>query len=56
MSSSRNKYNEEFKKRAVRMNYSGERAVTAAAASLGVTGNMLYRWRKKYTPEATKRS
>jgi transposase len=37
MSNSRKKYDEEFKKRTVRMSYSSERSVAAVAASLGVT-------------------
>ena len=45
MSNNRKKYDEEFKKRAVRMSYSSERSVAAVASSLGVTGNMIYRWR-----------
>lgn len=54
MSQNRMKYDEEFKKRAVRMSYSSERPVTAVAESLGVTSNMIYRWRKKYTPDGDK--
>jgi len=54
MSNSRKKYDEEFKKRAVRMSYSSERPVMAVAESLGVTTNMIYRWRKKYTPDGDK--
>jgi transposase len=54
MSNSRKKYDEEFKKRTVRMSYSSERSVAAVAASLGVTSNMIYRWRKKYTPDGDK--
>lgn len=54
MSNTRKKYDEDFKKRAVRMSYSSERSVTAVAESLGVTSNMIYRWRKKYTPEGEK--
>jgi transposase len=54
MSNTRKKYDEDFKKRAVRMSYSSERTVTAVAESLGVTSNMIYRWRKKYTPEGEK--
>ena len=42
MSHSRKKYDEEFKKRAVRLSYSSERPVTAVAESLGVS-NMIYR-------------
>ena len=54
MSNSRRKYDEEFKKRAVRLSYSSERTVTAVAESLGITSNMIYRWRKKYTPDGDK--
>jgi len=51
MSNNRKKYDEEFKKRAVRMSYSSERPVKSVAESLGVTSNMIYRWRKEYTPD-----
>ena len=54
MSETRRKYDEEFKKRAVRMSFSSERAVTQVAESLGISSNMLYRWRKKYTPDGEK--
>ena len=54
MSNNRKKYDEEFKKRAVRMSYSSGHPVTAVAESLGVTSNMIYRWRKKYTPDGEK--
>ena len=36
------------------MSYSSERSVAAVATSLGVTSNMIYRWRKKYTPDGDK--
>ena len=54
MSNNRKKYDEEFKRRAVRMSFSSERPVTAVAERLGVTSNMIYRWRKKYTPDGEK--
>lgn len=54
MSTNRKKYDEDFKKRAVRMSYSSERGITEIAESLGVTSNMIYRWRKKFTPEGEK--
>jgi transposase len=54
MSNNRKKYDEDFKRRAVRLSYSSERPVTAVAESLGVTSNMIYRWRQKYTPEGEK--
>ena len=49
MTETRKKYDEEFKKRAVRMSFSSERTVKQVAESLGISSNMLYRWRKKYT-------
>lgn len=54
MSTKRRKYDEEFKKRAVRMSYTSERTVTEVADSLGITANMIYRWRQKYTPAGDK--
>lgn len=36
------------------MSYSSERTVTEVAESLGITNNMIYRWRKAYTPEGDK--
>lgn len=53
-SNTRKKYDEEFKKRAVYMSCSSERLVTAVAESLGVTSDMICRWRKKYTPDGEK--
>jgi hypothetical protein len=50
MFSPRKKYDEEFNKLAVRMSHSSECPVTAVAESLGTTSDMIYRWRKKYTP------
>jgi len=54
MSTNRRKYDEEFKKLAVRMSYSSERPVTEVAKSLEITSNMIYLWCKKYTPEGDK--
>lgn len=51
MSTKRRKYDDEFKKRAVRLSYTSERPVTEIAESLGITTNMIYRWRQKYTPD-----
>lgn len=50
MTKKRRKYDEEFKKRAVRLSYSSERSVQAVSQSLGISSGLLYRWRKKYTP------
>ena len=54
MSKKRRKYDEEFKKRAVRLSYTSERPVTEVSESLGITTNMIYRWRQKYTPDGDK--
>jgi len=54
MPTNRRKYDDEFKKRAVRTSYSSERPVTEAAKSMGITSIMISIWRKKYTPEGDK--
>ena len=49
---SRRKHTEEFKREAVRLMLSrGERTVDEIGKQLGIPGNMLHRWRKKYGPE-----
>lgn len=50
----RRQYDEEFKKRAVRMSFSSDRTVKDVAESLGVCTSVLNRWRKKYTPDGEK--
>ena len=45
MSNNRTKYDEEFKKRAVRMNYGSKRSVAAVAEKLGVSTSEYYKWR-----------
>lgn len=42
MTETRKKYDEEFKKRAVRMCFSSKRTVMQVAESLGISYNMLY--------------
>lgn len=54
MPNNRRKYDEEFKRRAVRLSYSSERSVKATAESLGINPNMLHRWRSQYTPDGDK--
>ena len=46
----RRKYDEEFKRRAVRLSYSSERTISEIADSLGICTSVLHRWRKRYTP------
>ena len=54
MTETREKCDEELKKRTIRMNFSSERTVTQDAESLGISSTMLYRWRNKYTPHGDK--
>ena len=50
----RKKYDEEFKKNAVKLSYASPKAVREIAKDLGVGENVLYRWRKKYTADGEK--
>lgn len=54
MAQNQRQYDEEFKKRAVQLSYSSDRTVKSVAESLGVRTNLIYRWRKMYTPEGDK--
>ena len=54
MPNKRRTFDEEFKRRAVRLSYGSERSVSAVAKSLGINANMLHRWRKQYTAEGNK--
>ena len=47
----RNIYDEEFKKNAVKLSYASPKSVKDIADDLGVGVNLLYNWRRKYTPE-----
>jgi transposase len=54
MSVIRAKYDEEFKKNAVKLSYASPKSVKQVASDLGIAESMLYRWRKKYTAEGDK--
>ena len=54
MSEIRAKYDEEFKKNAVKLSYASPRSVKHVAQDLAIGENLLYRWRKKYTPDGDK--
>lgn len=54
MPNKRKRYDEEFKRRAVRLSYGSERTVREVSESLGIHENVLFRWRKVYTPEGDK--
>ncbi len=42
----RTRYDEEFKRRAVRLSNTSERSVKEVADSLGIQAQLLYRWRQ----------
>jgi transposase len=54
MSEFRAKYDEEFKKNAVRLSYASPKSVRQVASNLGIGENRLYLWRKKYTVDGDK--
>lgn len=54
MSKQRRKFDEEFKRRAVRLSHSSERSLKEVAEGLGIHESLLHRWRKKYTPDGDK--
>jgi transposase len=54
MQKHRNKYDEEFKRNAVKLSYASPKSVKEIADDLGVGGNLLYNWRKKYTSSGEK--
>ncbi len=54
MSDVRRKYDEDFKKNAVKLSFASSKSVAQVARDLGVSDAMLYRWRQKYTPQGDK--
>jgi transposase len=54
MSEIRRKYDEEFKKNAVKLSYASPKTIGEVAKDLGITSSMLYRWRKRYTSDGDK--
>jgi transposase len=54
MSGIRTKYDEEFKKNAVKLSYASPKSVKQVAQDLGISDNRLYMWRKKYTADGDK--
>ncbi|MDR1649090.1 MAG: transposase [Synergistaceae bacterium] len=49
MSASRRKFDEDFKKNAVKLSYASPKTIREVSGDLGITDSMLYRWRSKYT-------
>ena len=54
MSTTRARFDEEFKKNAVKLSYSSPKTIRQIADDLGIHENLLYNWRKKYTSEGDK--
>lgn len=50
----RKKYDEDFKKNAVKLTYASPKTVKEIAEDLGLHENLLYNWRRKYTSEGDK--
>jgi transposase len=51
MNGTKRKYDEEFKKNAVKLTYGSSKGVPEIAEDLGINSNVLYRWRQRYTAE-----
>ena len=54
MSRIRAKYDEEFKKNAVKLSHASPKGVKQVEKDLGINKNMLYRWCAKYTADGDK--
>jgi transposase len=54
MTKSRQKYDEDFKKNAVKLSYASPKTVSGIAEDLGIHVNLLYNWRRKYTADGDK--
>ena len=54
MSINRRKYDEEFKKNAVKLSYASPKTIKEVADDLGVSDCVLYRWRQRYTAQGEK--
>lgn len=50
----RKKYDEDFKKNAVKLSYASPKSVKEIADDLGIHENLLYNWRRKYTADGDK--
>jgi transposase len=54
MRQKRQKYDEDFKKNAVKLSYASPKTVAELADDLGIGPNLLYRWRQRYTADGDK--
>ncbi|HHY29072.1 MAG TPA: transposase [Syntrophaceticus sp.] len=55
MSETRQRYDDEFKKNAVKLSYAGSKTVKGIAGDLGISVSLLYRWRKNSLRKERKR-
>ena len=54
MSEMRRRFDEEFKKNAVRLSYASNKPVAEVVRDLDISDAILYRWRQKYTAQGDK--
>lgn len=54
MGNFRRKFDEDFKKNAVKLSYASPKTIKEIAEDLGIHENLLYNWRRKYTSEGDK--
>jgi len=54
MSKIRRKYDDEFRKNAVKLSYATSGTIKELAADLGIHPSLIYRWRKIYTEKGDK--
>jgi len=54
MSGTRTKYDEEFKRNAVKLSRTSPKSTAQVARDLGIHVEMLYTWRRKYTSKGEK--
>jgi transposase len=54
MALKRKKYDEDFKKNAVKLSYASPKTVSEIAQDLDVPSNLLYRWRQRFTADGDK--
>jgi len=54
MGECRKKYDEDFKKNAVKLSYASPKSVKEIADDLRIHENLLYNWRRKYTADGDK--
>ncbi len=54
MSKGKQRFDDDFKKNAVKLSYASPKSVAEIANDLGIHPNLLYRWRQRYTADGDK--